>query len=287
MDDLKEFVEEISRFIDDGIDSIDSAREIISRMNAFLYTTEKDLGQIEEFGQSFQFFSKFHRYWYEHHKEILDLQIDDEKCCQVASALHEVFLRTSGRAFEQIYDTCGLEKEDVCRIRLLTANQDFRGSRSFKEYAELFLSDPSIFDERMIYASPENFVKLIGTTSLSQNDKRGQYAKRIAQFLLEYQKTPYEIIQAFDGDLVDFRDALISYQAGYGYKKANMLIRDMVVLKIWNSKRNFDQIDVASDVNTIKVALRTGIMQSAIPLVSSFLDIFCYQYEYVDKRVVQ
>ena len=62
-----------------------------------------------------------------------------------------------------------------------------------------------------------------------------------------------------------------------------MFLRDMVVLGIWQNVDGFDKIDVASDINTIKVALRTGIIKTEIPLVSSFLDIFCHQYSYIDE----
>lgn len=79
------------------------------------------------------------------------------------------------------------------------------------------------------------------------------------------------------------RNDLIACNAGYGNKKADMFVRDMVVLGIWQNVTGFERINVASDVNTIKVALRTGIIRTAIPLVSSFLDIFCYQYEYIDE----
>lgn len=79
------------------------------------------------------------------------------------------------------------------------------------------------------------------------------------------------------------RNDLIACNAGYGNKKADMFVRDMVVLGIWQNVTGFERINVASDVNTIKVALRTGIIRAAIPLVSSFLDIFCYQYEYIDE----
>ena len=71
--------------------------------------------------------------------------------------------------------------------------------------------------------------------------------------------------------------------AGYGNKKTDMFLRDMVVLGVWQNIKGFDKIDVASDINTIKVALRTGIIKTEIPLVSSFLDIFCHQYSYIDK----
>jgi hypothetical protein len=57
----------------------------------------------------------------------------------------------------------------------------------------------------------------------------------------------------------------------------------MVELKVWSALRNFDGIDVASDINTMKLALRTRILRSDIPLLSSFLDVFCYQYGYIDE----
>ncbi len=95
---------------------------------------------------------------------------------------------------------------------------------------------------------------------------------------------PYDLIAFYNGDVGDLRSDLIeSTGAGYGNKKTDMFIRDMVVLGVWENVKGFDKIDVASDVNTMKVALRTGILKTEIPLISSFLDIFCYQYGYMDK----
>ncbi len=177
------------------------------------------------------------------------------------------------KAFAEIYDTNGLSTDEICRVRLLTANQDFRGSRNFKELSEIYLSDPTIFDEKQIINSPADFVKSIGITELSQNHKRVRYAKQISQFLLEHNSAPYDIIKkvVFDNDVTRLRNALIEFDgAGYGNKKTDMFIRDMVVLGVWNRVKGFDDIDVASDVNTIKIALRTGILTSEIPLISSF-----------------
>jgi hypothetical protein len=42
-------------------------------------------------------------------------------------------------------------------------------------------------------------------------------------------------------------------------------------------------VSVSSDINTMKVALRAGLLRTDIPLLSSFLDIFCYQYTYIDE----
>ena len=287
MTELEKFASLFSEICDGDPEnlSIDKARKIIQALNEFLYTTDDGLGTVNELGTEFAYFSEFHKYWEAHHKEILNLTIDDAACELVADALHDVYLRTDGKAFSEVWDTCGLSNEEVCRVRMLSANQDFRGSRKFSDLAETYRSDNTIFDERKIYDEPEEFVRSIGITSLSQNDKRTQYAKCISNFLIEHTSSPYKIIDRFGRDVYEFRNALINYPgAGYGNKKADMFIRDMVVLGIWENIAGFDKIDVASDVNTIKVALRTGILKSAIPLVSSFLDIFSYQYGYVDEK---
>ncbi len=190
---------------------------------------------------------------------------------------------TKGKAFSEIWDTCGLSNEDVCRVRLFTANQDFRGSLNFKSLAKAFNSDPSLFDEDMIITDPEHFIVSLGLADKSQSDKRSKYALNIASFIKSHNCSPIEIIEKYDKDVFALRQALIDCNSGYGFKKADMFIRDMVVLKIWPYVKGFDKIDVASDVNTIKVALRTGIIATAIPLLSSFLDIFGYQYAYIES----
>jgi len=264
--------------------TIEQARNIVKEINEFLYAKYPDIGQVVELGQNWDYFSDFHKFWQNHHREILDLQIDDTACRAVADALNDIYVRTEGRAFREIYDTNHLSAEEICRVRFLTANQDFRGSRSFRDLSEVYLEDNHIFDIGIINSDPEDFVRKLGITGLSQSDKRVSYAKKITEFLLSYNSEPYDIIGHFNNDVRAFRNALLSYEGtGYGNKKTDMFIRDMIVLGVWKNVTNFDCIDVASDVNTMKVALRTGILRSAIPLVSSFLDIFCYQYGYVDE----
>ena len=47
---------------------------------------------------------------------------------------------------------------------------------------------------------------------------------------------------------MEIREQLIMNQGmGFGNKKADMFIRDMVVLKIWNDYVNFDKIDVLAN----------------------------------------
>ena len=154
----------------------------------------------------------------------------------------------------------------------------------FAPLAKKFNDDPTIFDEENIIADPDGFIADIGLSNKSQTDKRKKYASAIATFIKQHNCVPVDIIHAFNNDVSKFREALVGCNAGYGYKKADMFIRDMVVHGIWNNTKGFEDIDVASDVNTMKVALRTGILTTAIPLISSFLDIFCYQYGYIEQQ---
>lgn len=263
---------------------ISDAREIIKSINTFLYTNYEGIGTTQALGKTYEYLSDFHKYWESHHKEILDCQIDKKKCELVAEALHNIYIITNGNAFRHIYETCGLKHQDICRVRLFTANQDFRGSRDFASFAKVYENDNSLFDEENIHNDPEAFLKSINVNHLSQTDKRIKYAKKIADFILDHECTPFEIIQKYDNNIFELRNALINCEgAGYGNKKTDMFLRDMVVLGVWKGTKGFEKIDVASDINTIKVALRTGILRTAIPLVSSFLDIFCHQYSYIDK----
>lgn len=285
MDELSLFCSRIKAAIGDADTlTVSEARKVVKSINDFLYTNYPGIGMTYELGEYREFFSDFHKFWEAHHKEILDCKIDDEKCEQVADALHSIYIKTDGEAFKELYDTCGLRNEDVCRVRFLTANQDFRGSRDFSFLAERFRADSSIFDEEVIYENPSEFVHDIGISSLSQNDKRITYAKTISKFLLEKNSTPFGLIDLYSRDISKLREDILSCDgSGYGNKKTDMFLRDMVVLGIWDNVTGFEKIDVASDVNTIKVALRTGIIKTEIPLVSSFLDIFCYQYSFIDE----
>lgn len=284
MNKLSNFCSEIKTAIGETDTlSISDARKVVKSINDFLYTNYPDIGTTLVLGEYREYFSDFHKFWEEHHKEILDCKIDDDKCEHVADALRAIYVKTDGAAFRELYDTCGLKKEDICRVRFLTANQDFRGSLDFVKLAKIFKADPSIFDEELIKDDPATFIRKIGITDKSQNDKRNDYAETVSQFLLNKGCDPFNLIYKYNKDIFKLREDIIACNgAGYGKKKTDMFLRDMVVLGVWEDVTGFDKIDVASDVNTIKVALRTGIIKTEIPLVSSFLDIFCYQYSYIE-----
>lgn len=285
LSELKDFLERLNYIVNNGdVDkNITLQQQVVQEINEFLFNKRDGLGTVHILGADYDYFSPWHKFWKENHEKILALQIDDDKCDKVADELHDIYLRTQGRAFQEIYDTCGLDNETICKIRFLTANQDFNGSREFSDLATIYQENPEIFNIDFIINKPEDFLTKIKVGKISQNDKRASFAKNIAQFFVEHNCEPIPVINDYNRDVIALKKDLIARGCGFAEKKANMLIRDMYVQGIWTDIKGFSEIDVPSDINTIKVALRTGILTTAIPLVSSFLDIFSSQYECVDK----
>lgn len=264
--------------------SIKEVRFIISKINEYFFTNYEGIGFTNILDDDFEYFSEFHKFWEKYHKEILNPQVDVAQCEKAADVLHDFFVKFGKAPFYELYDIFSLKPEEICKIRYFSANQDFRGSRDFEDLFKKYSDDPSIFDKDAINEGPEDFLKNIGITSLSQNDKRVKYAKKASQILIDKNIEPFNLFAHFKRDLLGIRNFLLSSRgSGFGNKKTDMFLRDMVVLGVWDKPKNFDKIDVASDINTVKVALRAGILKTAIPLVSSLLDIFCYQYSLIDE----
>ena len=264
--------------------TIDEIKLIITKINEYFFTNYEGIGYTNMLDSSFEYFSEFHKFWEKYHETILNPTIDEKQCVKVAEVLHQVYIKYNHSLFYELYETYFLKPDEICKIRYFTANQDFRGSRIYNKIFQVYINDPSIFDKKSIYQNPEDFLKNIGVTALSQNDKRVKYAKTASQILIDNNIEPYDLILFSDNDISKLRNFLIDNKgSGFGNKKTDMFLRDMVVLGVWKNVINFEKIDVASDINTIKVALRTGILKTDIVLLSSFLDIFCYQYELIDK----
>lgn len=261
---------------------IESAKRIITNINRYFYQTRKDIGEAQFYDEYFYYISEFHKFWEAYHPEILNASIDEKQVSIAAKAFHRAVKKYGESILNITRNTCGLPKSAVAKVRFFTANQDFRmpPEEEFSKYLE----DPSQFDTEEIDKNPEGFLSFLGITRLSQNDKRAQYARNAARFLIKNKIDAFSLAEHFGNDAVRIREALIETpNIGYGEKKANMFIRDMLELGVWTNLGNYEEIDVASDINTMKLALRTRIIKTDITLISSFLDIFCHQYGYIDK----
>lgn len=262
-------------------DEIGLAQQVLERINQYFFQTFDGIGSTILNDKEYQYFSEYHKFWEAHHKEVLNAEIDRTQARIAANALHNAFLQYGSDIFKVNLDTHGLSKQAIAQVRFFTANQDFRipPEDQFSKYQENYMQ----FNVDEIAKNPAQYLNFLGVSSLSQTDKRFDYAKNAAEFLIRNGINAYQIAEKFNNDASKIRQAFLdNVGMGYGRKKTDMFIRDMFVLDVWPNLSNMDVIDVASDRNTMKLALRTGILKTNIPLLSSFLDIFGYQYEYID-----
>jgi len=187
-----------------------------------------------------------------------------------------------------VADTLNLTKEQIAQVRFFTAIQDFKIDigRKGNPY-EIYKQKPECFDPKRILQNSllvDTFLDSIGADS--QGDKRKDWMRSAAQLLLtDYKGAAFNICQKHENDPTEIRRALTTTE-GYGFskKKADMLLRDLADLGVWSYGRNADSLDVMSDANTMRIALRTGILRFRIPLLASYLDVYCSQYELVDQK---
>lgn len=289
MKSIIEFIQKLNGAI--GIDlpagwknlpDLEIAQRFLSGINEYFFQTYEGIGEVNFQGEELQFFSEFHKFWVSHFQEILNARIDRKNAKVAAKCLSAAVKKYGKEIMIVTHDTKGLSASSIASVRFFTANQDFRvpPEGQFQKY----LDDPKQFDPLVIREDPVDFVRFLGATKLSQTDKRIDFARNAAGFLLERKTSAFGIAKEFGNNAAEIRQALIgSKNMGYGPKKSNMFIRDMVELGVWAGLSHYDEIDVASDINTMKVALRAKLIHTDIPLVSSFLDQFCYQYGYLDK----
>jgi hypothetical protein len=260
-------------------DEIALAQQVLRYLNEYFFQTYDGIGTTTYNDKQHEYFSDFHKFWESHHSEIIKATINREQAIKAAHAINEASIRYHEGISSLPPDTHGLSPSAIAQVRFFTANQDFRipPQKQFEKY----LDDHSQFDAEAISKDPEEFVKMLGAGKLSQNDKRINFAKKAAEFVLTRNITPFGIASSYDDDASQIRESFLEdVGMGYGRKKTDMFIRDMFVWGVWPNLINMDAIDVASDRNTMKLALRTQILTTDIPLLSSFLDIFGYQYSY-------
>lgn len=249
------------------------------------------------FYQGFQrrgtnYISEFHKYWKENHKRVLHPHLVITQIRKVANVLDKIFREPE--LFEGIELSSPLDHDDlthrrIANVRFFTAIQDFRTSVSqskinpFKQYRK----HPEWFTARKIIQQPEFIHPFLISLKVqdSQGDKRYGWMLEAAQFLVKNcGGDAYKLNEAYKRDALAIREALAGQgNIGYSEKKADMFLRDMADWGVWKYRKNYDQINVASDSNTMRVALRTGIIKTAIPLLASYLDVYCYQYGLIDE----
>jgi len=253
------------------------AANILNEINKFLYQKKVTLPS--------EYISEFHKYWEENHEKIMLPKINPNgECLLVAKVLEHIY---KNNTIKVQLDTLDLTKEEIANVRFFTAIQDFNidvHARSnpfefYKRHPDCFNPERVINNDLLV----DELLNYLGAQS--QRDKRKPFMMNSAKLLVEkYNSSAFKINDAHEGDVVDIVKALTAEERyGFSAKKAHMFLRDMADLGVWTYKSNIEKLDVMSDKNTMRVALRTGILQFRIPLLASFLDVFCFQYSMVDR----
>jgi hypothetical protein len=267
----------------------------LQKINEFLYVTDSSIGRNPE--ENRDFISRFHKFWRKHHAEIVNPAIDEIKCLQVARSLEEAHatyglqLPSTQQALFTPGNIANLSPKQIANVRFFTITQDFKIRFRVDPY-DLSLSKPHLFNAKGILdnypSTTDELLHELGAET--QTDKRHKFARLSAEFLLsKYNGDAINICQAHDNDALEIRKALVDNpdlrfkgQLGFSDKKANLLMRDLVAMRVWKVS-NPEEIDVSSDANTMRLALRTGILKTRAPLLTSYLDIYDYQYGLVDE----
>ena len=285
MSSFMKFLERLIKHIDVKLDiakisakdEYELAAKVLDEINKFLYQKEQDI--------SSDFISEFHQYWQENHEKILAPQIGPNgECLEVAKVLEKIF---SKHTIKVQLDTLDLNEKEIANVSFFTAIQNFNIDVQAKSNPfEFYKRNPDCFNSEKILKNNllvDTFLNFLEADS--QRDKRKPWMLESARLLLDrYDGSAFNINNTHNGDVPEIKKALAEPQRyGFSDKKVDMFLRDMADLNVWKYKSNIDKINVMSDKNTMRVAIRTGILQFRIPLLASYLDVYCYQYELVDR----
>jgi hypothetical protein len=285
MSDFLMFLERLAKFCDldfernrfQGEDEYLLAADILAEINKFLYQKKSNL--------PVEYISEFHRYWEENHEKVLSPEINRSgECLAVAKVLEGIY---KGNLIKVQLDTLDLNKEEIANVRFFTAIQDFNiDFHARTNPFEFYKRHPDCFNPEKVKDNDllvDELLNFLGAQS--QRDKRKPWMLNAARLLVEqYDASAYKINEFCAGDVAEIVKALTAEEHyGFSTKKAHMFLRDMADLGVWKYRKNAENLDVMSDKNTMRVALRSGILQFRIPLLASFLDVFCYQYSMVDR----
>jgi hypothetical protein len=257
-------------------DEYEVAANILHEINRFLYQSHSTLPK--------EYISEFHKYWKASHEEILRPQIGGREACEVAKVLERIYANHTIRV--QL-NTLDLNPDEIANVRFFTAIQDFKIDINARiNPFELYKLNPDFFSPSKILSNEllvDEFLNRIDADS--QRDGRKVWMQRAAKLLIDkYNGSAFNINDSHGGDVCEIKKALAAPERyGFDQKKVDMFLRDMADLHVWTYNKNIEEINVMSDKNTMRIALRTGILQFRIPLLASYLDVYCYQYEMVDR----
>lgn len=280
MDAFNSFVDEVATVHQDSnLSEVEKSRRVLWLMARFLYfqTSDVPTGYVSE----------FHVWWEQNAKEIIGITIDEASCMDVAEVLERHFSQTTTGAYPP---PDGLPREIIANCRFFSAAQDF-GGRFRRNPFDFALERPEFFEPPHILKNPsevDEFLRFIGAEA--QYDKRRDYARNGAKWLIDnYNGQAINLYEQNAHSVKNLSKVMNVKTLGMGFsaKKTHMFVRDMFDWGVWSPGDDVQALDVASDANTMRLSLRTGILRLQIPtLIPSYLDIHSPQYTLMDQMNV-
>ncbi|MHA2143326.1 MAG: hypothetical protein ACXADD_17755 [Candidatus Thorarchaeota archaeon] len=281
---MKELVDEICSA--DSSDDLRLFRKVLTVVNRYFFQKPDNSTTTHTLGDDRDHFSPFHVFWEMNYEKLLGLEIDAQKVKDVAFSISKLVKQYGTEILKTDLNPGNLSVEEIARVRFLTATQESGltvGDRQWTAYRV----DPDAFNLENVVEDPSRMIEALGLEKESQADKRRNYAINSAKAVMDLNTTVKGLPEHFENDASELVQFLIDTPAlGFGQKITYMLTRDLIELGAWNLN-NLEQIGIAPDINVMKISLRTGLLKSAMPILSSFLDIFCYQYEHLQDVTIK
>lgn len=278
-DPFSSFVRKIREITKKGKTLTDEEKaELLDTINSFFYQSPDG-----------KHISEFQIFWKEKAEDVMGFEVDKSRCKKIASKLEDLHekVESKGRKITIQEDTSGLSEMQIANARYFTAAQDWGFTFRSSPY-EIARKKPEVFEPKNIIKNhpkpADEMLDALGAKS-QREGKRRPYHKNLAELLdRKFDGDAGNIPEYCDWDYHKIKAVLVEKpeNVGYSKKKLDMFLRDMADLLGWKYK-NSEFIDIPSDFNTMKVALRTGILKTNIPLLASYMDVYCYQYSASDK----
>ena len=279
---------------------VEFLRELLIILNKFFFeyrnkSEVEDLESVYYKGQdtlpSWKRYTEFLAIWDDYAEKILSFVHPEDRIEALAKIVNEIFKDAAlSRSIPKIIlpdvssDNFGtLTGREFIFIRIIHALQDFtqllpaidvtfanKLKREFKRIpSPAELKDP----EQAL-----RFLTVLGGADRNV-DERVRYITDVSIALIDkFSGDAYLIFDKCNGDAISIFSVLTSF-TGIASKKANMLLRDFYECGLWIYKTNLESINIIADNRIMRVALRTGIVNFALPkLLNDLLDQYDYQY---------
>ena len=272
-------------------------RKYLALLNEFLFERREEeeidaLNEPDEGRPEWQRITPFLAIWDDYAESVIGFSFDTGQIRKLAELLTVLYQEAPAETEtaaslppdEEIESLGGATPRQFCLLRVMHALQDF--SRVLASLDADLLEEirhtfgGGIPDEEALSKeeNAERLMRVFGRPDRNV-EERVRYIYSSARMLHSLHPAgAYGLLNECSGNVERLYEALTSFP-GLKRKKASMLLRDFYDLRIWQYTRNIRSIGIIPDNRVMRIALRTGIIRSAMgKLVNSLLDEFDLQY---------